>query len=75
MSTVRIVMTSHGRGEVFIDGAKVAPVRSVKMSVAVDEANELTIVMIPEKIEIEGEFDVSTIESTERELIVVKSDR
>lgn len=69
MSIVKIVMSNHGRGEVFVDGAKLIGVKELSLKCAVGEANELTLKMIPDKIEVSGEFDVSTIESDSRELI------
>lgn len=69
MSIVKIVMSAHGRGEVFIDGAKLMGVLELSLKCGVGEANELTLKMIPEEIEVSGEFDVSTIESDSRELM------
>lgn len=71
MSNLKLVMHRHARGELFVDGIKVAPVRVVKLEVGVDQANVATITLIPDQIEVEGEFDVSTIYSTARELRMV----
>lgn len=72
MSKVRIVMTGHGRGEVFVDGAKIPAVVAVSASVRAgphdqEELNTVRIELQPESIEIEGEFEVTTIESASRE--------
>lgn len=66
---VKIVMEGHGRGKVFIDGEPISRVRSVNLSARVDEANVVTLELLPDKIEVEGEFDVTTIESVAREIV------
>lgn len=66
---VKIVMEGHGRGKVFIDGEPLSGVRSIKLSAEVDTANVVTLELMPKKIEVEGEFDVTTIESVAREIV------
>lgn len=66
---VKIVMEGHGRGKVFIDGSPIPHVRGFYFSAAVNEANALTLELLPDKIEVEGEFDVTTIESVAREIV------
>lgn len=58
---VRIVMDQHGRGDVFIDGQKLNRCRSFSLSAEVGELNLLQLVLVPEKIEVEGVFDVSVL--------------
>ena len=59
MTHVRISMTGHGRGEVFIDGEKVDRVRSIRFDAdAHDMANELTLTILPETVEIDGPSSV-----------------
>lgn len=62
MSEVKIVMSTHGRGEVFIDGTKVPDVTGVEMAVTAGGRNELTIKIIPTTVEVSGVYDVTTIE-------------
>lgn len=69
VANLKIVMTTHGRGEVFVDGHKVSGVKSFRVTAGVDEANTIDLCIHPETIEIEGEFDVSTIESECREIL------
>lgn len=64
---VRVQMTGHGRGEVFIDGQKVPGVKAVEVMAAVDQLNEVRLTLMPHTIEVEGVFDVSTIDSGTRE--------
>lgn len=66
MSNVRIVMTGHGRGEVFVDGRKVDAVKRITLSAEVGATNEVTITVIPETVEFEGVADVTTIEDEVR---------
>lgn len=66
MIKVRIVMSNHGRGEVFIDGNKVEGVRAVSFAAAVDQINVLEIKLGPAEVEIDGVADITTIGDTER---------
>ena len=61
-------MTSHGRGQLFINDQKMNQVCAVDVTVGVDNANQMTVMFHPDEIEVSGEFDVTTIESTSREL-------
>lgn len=67
MQNIKLVMTDHGRGELFVDGVKVEGVTAVSISTGVDQANLVTIDMHPAAVEVEGVFDVSTIGSKARE--------
>lgn len=66
MSKLKLVMHRHGRGEVFIDGAKIKGARAVQLTVGVDECNVATVTFTPDEIEVEGEFDVTSLDSTSR---------
>lgn len=57
-SSVRIKMTEHGRGEVFINGERVPHVVSVKFEAGVDEVNSVSILLNPRKVELESEITV-----------------
>lgn len=54
---VRIVMSGHGQGDVFVDGVKQERVVSVKFEAAVGDANLVTITqqVFADNVEIEGE--------------------
>jgi len=69
---IRLVMSDHGRGELFVDGVKIDCVTGVTVSTAVDSANRVTIQMHAREIEVEGVFDVSTIGSETREFARVQ---
>ena len=64
---VRVVLSSHGKGEVYINGAKVEGVVSVKCSAEVNAANRVEIALLPSKVEFSGIAEVTTIESEARE--------
>jgi hypothetical protein len=70
-SNIRIVMTSHGKGEVFIDGKKVSHVTSVEFSTGVGRVNSVTLTVSSPSVEFEGPSlvacDKTSIESAERE--------
>lgn len=65
-SNVSIKMTDHGRGEVYLNGEKVPGVKAVSISVGVGEVNELTLTIMPTKIDVEGVLEVTTIECDAR---------
>lgn len=71
MAKVRIVLTKHGRGEVYLDDAKLPGVRALYVSAEVDATNRVTLEFVPDQIEIEGEFDVSTVESPAHRVLKV----
>lgn len=54
MADVKIVMTAHGRGEVFIDGARVPGVCAVSFSAGVGSRNEVRITVLASSASIEG---------------------
>jgi hypothetical protein len=62
MSNVRIVMSNHGRGEVFIDGKKIDCARNVQLSAGVDQANQVTLMLIPDTLDFEGVADVTSMD-------------
>lgn len=57
---VKIIMTDHGRGEVFIDGVKVPAVRGFFFSASADplSLNRLTLDLVVERISIEGVAEI-----------------
>lgn len=61
-SNIRAVITSHGRGEIFLNGEKVAGVRKIEISCGVDEINEVRLTLNVDAIEVDGEFDVTSID-------------
>ncbi len=63
---VRIVMTGHGRGEVFIDGQKIERVRGFSFMCDTYDRNRLLIDIVADRVEIDGVADVTNIESTTR---------
>ena len=66
MANVKIVMTDHGRGSVFVDGVKINPVRAVEFRAEADgSCNRVTLTLIPEQVEIEGPADVTIPEMME----------
>lgn len=65
--SVRIVLTGHGKGEVFVDGKKLDGVVRVGVSAGVDRINSVTIDFSPQEIEVEGIFDITTIGEKFRE--------
>ena len=60
MSKARIVMTGHGRGEVFVDGQKIEDVTAVHFESGVwgKTPNKLSMTLIVERIEILAPVDV-----------------
>jgi hypothetical protein len=62
----KVVMTGHGRGELWIDGQKVEKVRGIALKVGVGEQNILSVEYTPDEIDVEGQFDVTTIEHDSR---------
>lgn len=64
MSTVRIEADMLLRGEVLIDGVPVRDVESVKVELARDCFNTVTLVLNPRRVEIAGEFEVERSPST-----------
>lgn len=57
---VEIIMTDHGRGEVFIDGVKVPAVRRLFFSASAEprQLNVLTLDLVVDRISIEGVAEV-----------------
>lgn len=58
MANVKIVMSGHGRGEVFIDGHRIECVYAVEFNARTNERNEVCLTLIPKAVEIEGPADV-----------------
>lgn len=70
-SSIRIVMSSHGRGEVFIDGEKVKHVTGVEFSGSWNKSNTVTLTLSSPNIQVEGpalvQIDETSIGSDARE--------
>ena len=62
MSEVRIEMTGHGRGEVWIDGLKVQAT-AVEFAAAVGDLNVVKVSLIPERVVVAGMADVAVRKS------------
>lgn len=57
---VRIVLTGHGRGEVYLDGEKIDKVRRLKFTAGVGEGpNLLELEICAERVEIIGPAEVA----------------
>ena len=63
MSHVRIVMTDHGRGQVFIDGHNVPGVQSVFFDASAEPGrrNSVLLTLTSRKVEIEGAAEVDPL--------------
>lgn len=61
MAHLKLVLTGHGRGEVFLDGKRVENVTGVNVNACVGSMNEVKITMICDQIEVEGEVDPKVI--------------
>jgi hypothetical protein len=57
-SIVKIVMTGHGRGEIFIDGIKVPNTLGFAIESMAGETNKLSLQLLPARIEVEGPFKI-----------------
>lgn len=69
MPNVRIVLTSHGRGEVFIDGAPVTGVTAIGVRAGVEATNRVTLTLLANEVTIEAaEADVTSIEKAPKKI-------
>jgi hypothetical protein len=66
---VRIVMTGHGKGEVFLNGVKVPKVKKVVFSGEVDCANEVTLTVHADRVEVDGDCAVTERSARARQLL------
>ena len=57
----RIVMSAHGRGEVYIDGVKIEKVRGFSFMVDTVDRNRLLLDIVADRIEIDGVVDVTIL--------------
>lgn len=76
MANVKIAMSGHGRGEVFIDGNKILGVRAISFSSEVGGVNTVKLDLLSEVCEIDNLetsqiVDVTKIGSTAREYVKV----
>ena len=64
MSHIRIVMTGHGRGEVFVDGQQVQDVQSIQFAAdARNCANEVVLTVTPKTLDIDAPAILATRDS------------
>lgn len=56
---VRIVMTNHGEGEVFLDGVQLEGVYAASLQVAAKGQNVVTLELRPQRVTVEGPFEVN----------------
>lgn len=76
MANVKIAMSGHGLGEVFIDGNKILGVRAISFSSEVGGVNTVKLDLLSEVCEIDNLetsqiVDVTNIGSTAREYVKV----
>ena len=57
MTDIKIVMTGHGRGDVWVDGVEVQATR-VSFTAGLDEANRVQLTLLAKSVSIEGPADV-----------------
>lgn len=56
MSKLKVVMTRHGRGEVWLDGHKLPNVQSVNLDMRAGDANTATVKVYMPEVEVTGPF-------------------
>lgn len=61
MDKFKIVLSAHGRGEVWRNGEKVKGVRSVTVRAGVDQLNVVTLELFAPDVEIEGAADIKDL--------------
>lgn len=66
-ANVTIKMAGHGCGEIFLNGVKVPNVTDFAILAGVGCPNQLKLVLTPKTIEVDGVFDVTSIEGQMRE--------
>ena len=54
MADFKILMTAHGRGEVFMDGQKIMGVVAVEFRARTDSMNEVILTLHADTVELEG---------------------
>jgi hypothetical protein len=66
---VRVVMTDHRQGRVFIDGRELQDVVRIEFTASVNGASRLTVELQPRRVEIEGpaEFELTPEEKASEE--------
>lgn len=58
MAKVRLVMTGHGLGELFIDNARVDGVTAVTIGVRAGDKNTIMVEIVHPTIEVIGDFEI-----------------
>ena len=60
---VRVILSSHGKGEVWIDNFKVPKVRALKIEASASNENLVTLTILAPELEFEGLAKVQASES------------
>lgn len=55
---VRLKMTSHGQGKLFVGQQEIGNVAGIDIRCAVGNANECHVMLIPHEVTVEGEFEI-----------------
>lgn len=58
MNNVRIVMTGHGQGEVWLDGERVEGITEIGFRASANGLNELRLSFNVQEVEIEGPVEI-----------------
>lgn len=61
--TIKIEMTGHGHGKVFVDGVQLTHAVAARVRIGVGESNRVLLMLAPEQVEITGPFDVATAQA------------
>ena len=61
MAHLKLVLSGHGRGEVFLDGKKLEHATGVNVTACVDSMNQATITVNCDQVEVEGEVDAKVV--------------
>jgi hypothetical protein len=59
MSTVKVVMSGHGKGRVFVDGHELNDVLAIRFATEARGTNLLILELSPQQVQIEGPIDVT----------------
>lgn len=63
---LKLVMSGHGVGKLYVDGEEVAKVKAVDILVRAGGLNMAVIEIEPDTIEVEGQFNISKWRSMDR---------
>ena len=71
---IRVVMSAHGRGEVFLNGQKLEGVNRIKIDVGVDQLNIVHVEFATSKVSFDGLVDLTDLGSYERRFAKASDD-